>query len=105
LSPEAFDRLDVSTVRELELMWRDGMIGGRQNLMLISHLMTIVWNLAASFSKHGKTFKPQDFFPHLEEYFVPPENMTRQERDFLAWTSLPGFRKEFLDILGGNRGR
>jgi hypothetical protein len=84
-SPEVFDSLDVATVRELELMYRDGMIGARHNLMLISHLMTIV-------------------FPHLEEYFVPPNYMTRQERDFLTFTSLPGFKAEFLEILGGNRG-
>jgi hypothetical protein len=30
--------------------------------------------------------------------------MTKQERDFLAFTSLPGFKAEFLEILGGNRG-
>jgi hypothetical protein len=57
------------------------------------------------FSRNPQSKKPQEFFPHLEEYFIPPSNMTRQERDFLAFTSLPGFRKEFLDILGGNNGR
>lgn len=100
-----FDSLDVATIRGLELMWRDGLIGGRHNLMLMSHLMAIVWNIGAAFSRNTKAKKPQEFFPHLEEYFVPPGYMTRQERDFLAFTSLPGFRKEFLDILGGNRGR
>lgn len=73
--------------------------------MLMSHLMAIVWNIGSSFSRNAQSKKPQEFFPHLEEYFIPPNNMTRQERDFLAFTSLPGFRKEFLDILGGNNGR
>jgi hypothetical protein len=86
-------------------MWRDGVIGGRQNLMLMSHMMAIVWNIGSSFSRNPQSKKPQEFFPHMEEYFTPPSNMTRQERDFLAFTSLPGFRKEFLDILGGNNGR
>lgn len=73
--------------------------------MLMSHMMAIVWNIGSSFSRNPQSKKPQEFFPHLEEYFTPPSNMTRQERDFLAFTSLPGFRKEFLDILGGNNGR
>ena len=43
-SPEVIESLDVVATRELELMYRDGMIGARQNLMLISHLMAIVYN-------------------------------------------------------------
>ena len=99
-SPEVIESLDVVSTRELELMYRDGMIGARQNLMLISHLMAIVYN---ALSKNP--IKSREFFPHLEEYFIPPNYMTRQERDFLAFTSLPGFKSEFLDILGGNNGR
>jgi hypothetical protein len=86
-------------------MWRDGLIGGRQNLIFMSHLMSLVYNFAASWSKGAKTSKPTEFFPHLEEYFIPPDNMTRQERDFLTFTTLPGFKAEYLEILGGNRGR
>ena len=86
-------------------MWRDGMIGGRHNLILISHLMTVIYNFASSWSKGSKPAKPNEFVPHLEEYFIPPDHMTKQERDFLAFTSLPGFRAEFLDILGGKNGR
>ena len=94
-SPQAFDSLDVTTVRELELMYREGMIGARHNLMLISHLMAIVYNALSK-----SPMKSREFFPHLEAYFVPPNYMTKQERDFVVFTSLPGFKSEFLDILG-----
>jgi hypothetical protein len=86
-------------------MYRDGMIGARHNLILSSHLMSVVYNFASSWAKGGKTMKPQEFFPHMEAYFVPPKEMTRQERDFVAFTSLPGFKAEYLEILGGKRGR
>jgi hypothetical protein len=98
LSPDEFDALDTETTQELEVLYRDGLIGGRAGVLYASHIMALLHALGSAFSKGNRPLKPSDFFPHLEAYFKPPE-LPRQERDFWAFTMLPGFKPEFLEIL------
>lgn len=98
LAPEAFDRLDTETIREMEVLYRDGLIGGRAGVLYASHIMALLHALASAFSRNNRPLKPQEFFPHVEEYFKPPPP-TKKERDFLAFTLLPGFKPEYLEHL------
>lgn len=102
LAPQTFDALDTETVQEMELLYRDGLIGGRGALFFNTHLLTLVHALGGAFSKHHRTMRPTEFFPHLEAYFKPALNV--QERNWLAWTTLPGFKSQFIEHLRGKRG-
>jgi hypothetical protein len=65
--PDTFDALDLQTSQELEILYRDGMLGGRAGLFFASHIMALLHAISGAFAKHHRALKPADFFPHLEE--------------------------------------
>jgi len=98
-----FDALDWETVTEMELLYRDGLIGGRGPLMFATHTMSLLHSLAGMFSKQHKTLRPAEWFPFIEAYFKPAEP-TRAERDYLLLTTLPGYKPEYLKHLQARHG-
>jgi hypothetical protein len=76
-------------MRNIEIMFNDGVIGNKSILLALSALTT--GNLNSKLKQNSKPYKMEDILPLTHEYIVPP--LTDAEKAAQAMNSLVAFVK------------
>lgn len=76
-------------MRNIEIMFNDGLIGNKSILLALSALTT--GNLNAKLKQNSNPYKMEDILPLTHEYIVPP--LTEEEKSAQAMNSLLAFVK------------
>jgi hypothetical protein len=89
-------------MRNIEIMFADGMIGNKSVLLALSTLTT--GNINSKLKKDAAPYKMQDVLPSAHEYIIPPlteeekaEQRNRQLLGFMATSK--GVPKSFLEKI------
>ena len=89
-------------MRNIEIMFADGMIGNKSILLALSTLTT--GNINSKLKKEAKPYKMQDVLPATHDYIVPPltdeELADQTNRQLLAFMATSkGVPKSFLEKI------
>ena len=87
-------------MRNIEIMFTDGMIGNKSILLALRRLTT--GNINSKLKKEAKPYKMQDVLPATHDYIVPPlteeELAAQTNRQLLAFMATSkGVPKSFLE--------
>lgn len=92
-------------MRNIEIMFSDGMIGNKAVLLALSTLTT--GNLNSKLKKEASPYKMEGVLPSTHEYIVPPltdeEKLAQKNRQLMAFmASSPSAPKSLLEGLNAD---
>lgn len=87
-------------MRNIEIMFSDGMLGNKAILIALSSLTT--GNLNSKIKQGATPYKMENILPSTHEYIVPPltdeEKLAQKNRQLLGFMALsPGVPQAFLE--------
>lgn len=92
-------------MRDIEIMFNDGMIGNKAILLALSTLTT--GNINSKLKQGSTPYKMKDVLPSVHEYIIPPISDEQKEaeknRHLFGFMALsPGAPQAFLEGLNAN---
>lgn len=89
-------------MRNIEIMFSDGMIGNKSVLLALSTLTT--GNINSKLKKEAQPYKMKDVLPSTHEYLIPPlteeEMAAQRNRQLLGFMATSkGVPKSFLEKI------